>query len=224
MSPNLVGAGKGDVVYLKPIEELTALGIKQWKAGDAASRKLNAQRIQVGFILLELKQRIEAGERGQVEWWKWFDENFKKRSRRDAQRLMGIAASDDPNYAYELEKVAQRGRMQDLRARQALAHCAPSAPEPNQDVTPAAEPKPTLTTEQEPETETERDERREAAEARAMKARTMSSAAVIEEAVKHKTEILRLVPSMQPVGRDQFLKALVEDIEALNRKLGDAPF
>jgi hypothetical protein len=70
------------------------------------------------------------------------------------------------------------------------------------------------------ETEAERDER-EAAEA---KARTMSSAAAIEDAVKHKNEILRLVPSMQPIGREQFLKVLVEDVAALNRKLGDAPF
>jgi hypothetical protein len=142
MSTDLVETGDNQtVIRPRSIEELTALGVNKWKAVDAfvekAQRKVNAQRIEVGFILLELKQRIDAGEHG-GQWWKYFDENFR-RSRRDGDRLMAIAAADDPTYAYELEKAAQRQRMHDLRASRALAHnneCAPSQPEQNQEVEP----------------------------------------------------------------------------------------
>ena len=141
MSTALVQTDKRNVVRPKSIEELTALAKNKWGALytfiEKAQRKAKADRIQVGFILLELKQRIEAGEHG-GQWREYFDRNFK-RSHRDADRLMEIAATDDPQYAYELEKTAQRQRMRDLRESRAVedrrtSECAPSQSEQNQEV------------------------------------------------------------------------------------------
>jgi hypothetical protein len=54
---------------------------------DANNHRLDAAR-----MLLALRNRIEA--EGQ-NWWKWHKDHFA-RSKRDAQRLLAIAAADDP--------------------------------------------------------------------------------------------------------------------------------
>ena len=49
--------------------------------------KVDQFRISAGKQLVELQARIEAGEAGKsVKWWAWYAENFKNRTRRDAQR------------------------------------------------------------------------------------------------------------------------------------------
>ncbi len=131
--PGEIAPAERNVIPLRSINELTQITINKWNANEAliekTQRKVNLARIEVGFLLLELKQRIDAGEYGELAvWWEFYEEKFK-RSRRDAERLMVIAAADDPKAAYELEKAATRERMQATRAKQALAHisaCAPS--------------------------------------------------------------------------------------------------
>ena len=64
--------------------------------------KADQYRISAGKQLVELQARIEAGEAGKgVKWWVWYAANFKNRSRRDAQRVMALARSDDPGAAAE---------------------------------------------------------------------------------------------------------------------------
>jgi hypothetical protein len=82
--------------------------------------KADQFRISAGKQLVELKARIEGGEAAKVKWWAWYTEHFKNRTQRDAQRVMKLASSDDPDAAGEQErtknriaKAAQRKREED---------------------------------------------------------------------------------------------------------------
>ena len=44
-------------------------------AGCAYTTQAKHQ-LQAGWRLLELRERIEAGEAGQVDWWEWFESKF----------------------------------------------------------------------------------------------------------------------------------------------------
>jgi hypothetical protein len=52
-----------------------------------------------------------------VKWWSWYAENFKNRSRRDAQRVMALASADDPEKAAEEERTKARDGMAAHRKR-----------------------------------------------------------------------------------------------------------
>jgi hypothetical protein len=76
---------------------------------DNYATKHEQYRVSAGKMLVELKVRIDAGEAGKgVKWWVWYEENFKNRSRRDAQRVMALARSDDPEAAAEKERTKNR--------------------------------------------------------------------------------------------------------------------
>jgi hypothetical protein len=99
-----------DTIPLRSIDELCIIALNEWKAMDVliegARKKVQARRIKIGHILLELQQRIDAGENGDLcTFWEWFEDMFT-RSRSDAERLMTIARDDDPEGAYQrrLEK------------------------------------------------------------------------------------------------------------------------
>ena len=89
---------------------------KEFQRVVDAHGKLMAARIRCGVKLLALKARIEAGEAGAIGWWAWYDTKFA-RDRRDAERVMAIAAAQNPEAVHEEEKVATRERMRVLRAR-----------------------------------------------------------------------------------------------------------
>jgi hypothetical protein len=73
-------------------------------------------RISAGKLLVELKGRIESGEAGKgVQWWSWYAEHFD-RSRRDANRVMRLASSDDPEKAAEEDRKKAREGMKRLRS------------------------------------------------------------------------------------------------------------
>jgi hypothetical protein len=85
--------------------------------------KVDQFRISAGKQLVELKVRIEAGEAGKgVKWWFWYAENFKNRSRRDAQRVMALANADDPEKAAEEERTKARDGMAAHRERVAATN------------------------------------------------------------------------------------------------------
>jgi hypothetical protein len=74
--------------------------------------KVDQYRISAGKQLVELQARIEAGEDGEgVKWWSWYAEHFKKRTRRDAQKVMKLARADDPEAAAEEERTKARDGM-----------------------------------------------------------------------------------------------------------------
>ena len=82
------------------------------------SEKTDQYRISAGKQLVELQARIEAGEAGtNVKWWGWYAANFKNRTRRDAQRVMALARSDDPGVAAEKERAKNRAAVAAHRKR-----------------------------------------------------------------------------------------------------------
>jgi hypothetical protein len=46
-----------------------------------------------------------------VKWWSWYGEHFPDRSRRDAERVMRLASSDDPQAAADEERTRAREGM-----------------------------------------------------------------------------------------------------------------
>jgi hypothetical protein len=99
-----------ETIPLRSIDELCAIALSEWNAIDElierAREKIWARRIKIGHLLLELQQRIDAGENGDLcNFWEWYADMFT-RSRSDAERLMTIARDDDPEGAYQrrLEK------------------------------------------------------------------------------------------------------------------------
>jgi hypothetical protein len=90
------------------------------------SEKTDQFRISAGKQFIELKVRIEAGEAGKgVKWWAWYAANFKNRSRRDAQRVMALARSDDPGAAAEEERAKNRAAVAAHRKRAGEAEPQP---------------------------------------------------------------------------------------------------
>src|SRR6516162_291418 len=86
------------------INDLLARAIEEWSAMDAfiegARQKAQQRRIKLGYILLELQHRIDAGENGdQCTFWEWFDD-MVPHSRSDAEKVMAIAREADPDAAY----------------------------------------------------------------------------------------------------------------------------
>lgn len=76
---------------------------KQFAAALDAGKKAERARIRTGQLLISLRKRIEAGEIGEnVNWWKWYDENFA-RSKKDAMKVMKLARAEDPEAAHDEE-------------------------------------------------------------------------------------------------------------------------
>ena len=85
--------------------------------------KVDQFRISAGKQLVELQARIEAGEAGKgVRWWAWYAENFKNRTRRDAQRVIALARANDPEKAAEEERTKARDGMAAHRKRVAATN------------------------------------------------------------------------------------------------------
>ncbi len=84
---------------------------KQFAAALDAGKKADRARIHAGRLLIALRKRIEGGEVGEnVNWWKWYEENFA-RSRRDANRCMKLANAENPEAAHDEEKANAKKSM-----------------------------------------------------------------------------------------------------------------
>jgi hypothetical protein len=103
---------------------------RKWQRVVDAQQKAHSARVECGVALLALRARIETGEAGQVTWWAWYETKFT-RDRRDAEKVMAIAATENPQAAHEAEQAATRQRMQALRASRtgAQSQCAPEPEE-----------------------------------------------------------------------------------------------
>lgn len=83
-------------------------------------------RLDAGRMLLELRQTIESdGE----NWWQWQQGKFQ-RSRKDMEKLMRMAADDNPEEAFEEERTERNER----RAR-AKSDGAARRSKPEEDIT-----------------------------------------------------------------------------------------
>jgi hypothetical protein len=76
---------------------------RKWDRAFDAYVKFTAARLECGTELLALRARIEAGEAGEVRWWNWYKQKFT-RSRADAEKIMAIASSMNPELAHAAAK------------------------------------------------------------------------------------------------------------------------
>lgn len=98
-----------------PIESLVVKIREHLVDAQNAQSKFDKHRLLAGQKLVELRERVEAGEVGEgINWWEWYGTQFT-RSRKDAEKLMRMARSDDPEAAAESEKSQRRENMQRLR-------------------------------------------------------------------------------------------------------------
>ena len=75
-----------------------------------AEQKALSHRVRAGQLLNALRKRIEAGEAGEVTWWKWYVGRFA-RSRKDAEKVMALAGADDPEAAAKREREKAKDAM-----------------------------------------------------------------------------------------------------------------
>lgn len=100
------------VEFKRPLNDVLSRAIDKWKESDKALDKYKATRLELAFLLLELKQRVEDGEVGDqaaVDWWGWFNDNIG-RSKEYAEKLLALASSDRPAAKYEEQKADDRER------------------------------------------------------------------------------------------------------------------
>ena len=108
-------AKTSNVVPLLSLEDHIFKITKLFEGVMNAHGKLVSARVACGKELLALRVRIEGGEAGKVEWWEWYGERFA-RSRRDAEKVMALAAAEDPEAAHEAAKAVDRERKREERA------------------------------------------------------------------------------------------------------------
>lgn len=109
---------QSNIAPLRSIDEMIHLIHKKWEQGDGVMQKARSLRLETGRLLLELKQRIESGEVGELAtWWEWYGDHFA-RSRSDAEKLIAMASADDPQAAYDAARERDRRDHQNYRDRQ----------------------------------------------------------------------------------------------------------
>jgi hypothetical protein len=118
MSAQLIGANRKPrrtaMKLVKPretLDSLVSIATDHFVRADRIAAKAQADyrsaRIAAGDALNELRERVEAGEAGELKWWDWYETRFR-RSRRDAEKVMALAAAPDPQGAHAKEKDANR--------------------------------------------------------------------------------------------------------------------
>jgi hypothetical protein len=140
MSTELTETNTHELAGPGKINELHAAIVKEWSAMNAfiegARKKAQLRRIKLGYLLLELQQRIEAGENGdQCTFWEWFADMIPH-SRSDAEKLMTIARQDDAESAYQKRLEKQK----EYNARHYRKKFGPPSPEPTSSSEPTSEP------------------------------------------------------------------------------------
>jgi hypothetical protein len=91
-------------------------------------------------VLLELRQRVENGEVGDlaaIDWWGWYGDRFV-RSRQDAEKRLAIAKAENPDAAYEAAKARNAANVRAYRERKSKLRVVTPAPAYNGDVSGAA--------------------------------------------------------------------------------------
>jgi hypothetical protein len=106
---NKIAKTGGDVTRLLSPEEVLVGLRRKWKKFDELVTKGIKARAEIAHDLLQLRQRVEAGELGDQwkdDWWGWFDHNFVGRKRRDVEKLLAAARAYDTEE--RLEEEAER--------------------------------------------------------------------------------------------------------------------
>lgn len=87
---------------------------------EETGKKAKALQIDIGRLLIELRDRVKSGEIGELAtWWEWFEDNrmqFRNIERRTAQWYMQIAGDANPEAKLEEMRAADAARQRNARA------------------------------------------------------------------------------------------------------------
>lgn len=97
--------------HRKTVNDLLLLATKRMTEAKSSC-------VRAGETLLELRERIEAGEAGDVGWWDYYEKHFAF-TRRHAERLMALASQENPQQAHEQAKAKHAADMRERRVEQA---------------------------------------------------------------------------------------------------------
>jgi hypothetical protein len=115
--------GKTNVIELREFNEVVRITNRKIEAIEQSDKKTKSLQIEVGELLIELRNRINAGEIGELAvWWEWFEENrmlFRNISQATAEAYMQIAGAPDP------EKRLAKHREQGAARQEAFRHKSP---------------------------------------------------------------------------------------------------
>ncbi len=76
--------------------------------------KQQSDRLKLALDLRDLKARIEDGEAGDLcalDWWGWFDANFRAFSRSEAEKMLAVANAENPATAMDKLREQRKARV-----------------------------------------------------------------------------------------------------------------
>lgn len=121
-------AQTADIIALRPVTQATLDQLVKsivhhvYVARDAEG-KMGRSRLKAGREMLLLRQRVESGdpEADGLTWWKYYARDLRAhfRSRKDAEKIMAIAAADDPDAALAEARASNAEQQRQSRKRKA---------------------------------------------------------------------------------------------------------
>jgi hypothetical protein len=191
-------------------------------------RMIAEAQLELGRMLIEARHPVESGEAGDeaaINWWEYFGDHAYDISRSHAERWMAIAAKADPKAAAIAYRARDAAYHRDYRQREKLKTIAP----PPSDVRWKPEPAPSISTtppvEMEAEAEPDEDDQVQwdhsepepEPKPEPLPKPPKLTRDPLAEAVILKRQILDLMKMMRPIERTEFRRALIEDVEAMER-------
>ena len=82
------------------------------------ARKADDQVISAAMLLKEARQRVEAGEAGEITWYEWASKNIELSLSR-LRELQRIASAEDPRRELERQRKLTQKRVETHRAKMA---------------------------------------------------------------------------------------------------------
>lgn len=113
-----------NVVQLREFNEVVRITGRKIEAVEQSDKKTKNLQIEVGKLLVELRERVDAGEVGELAtWWEWFEDNrmlFRNIERKTAERYMWFAGDTDPEKKLADYKAAEAARLRNFRSVRTL--------------------------------------------------------------------------------------------------------
>jgi Spy/CpxP family protein refolding chaperone len=100
--------------FPSPLEQMMNEFHRQFHIAQTSEIKAGKARIKAGLLLKEMRQQVEANG---DDWWPWFVDH-SVRSRKDAEKLLRLVESDDPEAAAGEAAKANRDAVSRLRKRE----------------------------------------------------------------------------------------------------------
>jgi hypothetical protein len=125
--------GKTNVIELREFNEVVRITNRKIEAIEQSDKKTKSLQIEVGELLIELRNRINAGEIGELAvWWEWFEENrmlFRNISHDTAEHYMRIAGATDPEEKLVKHREQGNARKKSFRQKSPQSGAFRNAPD-----------------------------------------------------------------------------------------------